>query len=78
MENRKLRCQNSETPEPINTRFVMHDYVRDVTAHATRSSAIAEGPRDASWQLKSCQLPRNSAETTCTSPVQIDVMKLEV
>ena len=30
----------------------------------TRNSAIAEGPRDASCQLKSCQLPRNSAETT--------------
>jgi len=29
----------------------------------TRSSAIAEGPRNASCQLKSCQLPRNSAET---------------
>jgi len=33
----------------------------------TRSSAIAKGPRDASCQLKSCQLPRNSAETTCTT-----------
>ena len=33
----------------------------------TRSSAIAERPRDASCQLKSCQLPRNSAETTCTT-----------
>jgi len=33
----------------------------------TRSSAIAEGPRDASCQLKSCQLPRNSAETTYTT-----------
>ena len=33
----------------------------------TRSSAIAEGPHDASCQLKSCQLPRNSAETTCTT-----------
>ena len=44
----------------------------------TRSSAIADEPRDASCQLKSCQLPRNSAETTCTtSPEQIDVMKLE-
>ena len=29
----------------------------------TRSSAIAAGPRDASCQLKSCQLPRNSTET---------------
>jgi len=44
----------------------------------TRRSAIAEGPRDASCQLKSCQLPRNSAETTCmTSPEKIEVMKLE-
>jgi len=44
----------------------------------TRSSAIAEGPRDASCQLKSCQLPRNTAETTCTtSPEQIEIMKLE-
>ena len=44
----------------------------------TRSSAIAEEPRDASCQLKSCQLPRNSAETTCTtSPKQIEVIKLE-
>ena len=44
----------------------------------TRSSAIAEGPRDVSCQLKSCQLSRNSAETTCTtSPEQIEVMKLE-
>jgi len=46
---------------------------------STRSSAIAKGPRDASSQLKSCQLPRNSVETTCTtSPDQIDVLKLEV
>ena len=45
----------------------------------TRSSAIAEGPRDASCQLKSCQLPRNSAETTyTTSRDQIDGMKLEI
>ena len=44
----------------------------------TRSSAIAEGPRDASCQLTSCQLPHNSAETTCTtSPKQIEVMKLK-
>jgi len=45
----------------------------------TRSSAIAEGPRDASCKLKSCQLPHNSAETTyTTSPDQIDGMKLEI
>ena len=45
----------------------------------TRSSAIAEGPCDASCQLKSCQLPRNSAETTyTTSSDQIDGMKLEI
>ena len=44
----------------------------------TRNLAIAEGPRDGSCQLRSCQLPRNSAETTCTtSPEQIEVMKLE-
>ena len=51
------------------------------TAHwlptKTTSSAIAEGPRDASCQLKSCQLPRNNAETTCTtSAEQIEVMRL--
>jgi len=45
---------------------------------STRSSAIAKGPRDASCQLKSCQLPRNSTETTCTTSLeQIEVMKLE-
>ena len=50
----------------------------DALVQDTRRSAIAEGPRDASCQLKSCQLPRNSAETTCTtSPEQIEVMKLE-
>jgi len=44
----------------------------------TRSSTIAEGPRDASRQLKSCQLPRTSADTTCTTtPEQIEVMELE-
>ena len=50
-----------------------------LTVKFTRSSAIAEGPRDASCQLKSCQLPHNSAETTyLTSPDQIDGMKLEI
>jgi len=44
----------------------------------TRSSAIAEGPRDAWCQLKNCQLSPNSAPTTCTtSPEKIEIMKLE-
>jgi len=52
--------------------------VADASINA-RSSAIAEGPRDASCHLKSCQLPRNSAETTyTTSPDQINGMKLEI
>ena len=52
---------------------------QDLCVGGTRSSAIAEGPRDASCQFKSCQLPRNSAETTyTTSPDQIDGMKLEI
>jgi len=69
-------------------RNALQDFVRDPTSSTdsfrslhTRSSAIAEGPRDASCQLKSCQLPRNSAETTyTTSPDQIDCrpMKLEI
>jgi len=63
-------------------RFVPNSFAKGVTVPLikdTRSSAIAEGPRDASCQLKSCQLPRNSAETTyMTSPDQIDGMKLEI
>jgi len=55
-----------------------HGSASVVKAIKTRSSAIAEGPRDASCQLKSCQLPRNSAGTTCTtSPEQIELIKLE-
>jgi len=55
-------------------------YSNNVVAdiYCTRSSAIAEGPRDESCQLKFCQLQRNNAETTCTtSPELIEVMKLE-
>jgi len=53
-------------------------YVPAELSYSTRSSAIADGPRDASCQLKSGQLPRSSAETTCTtSPEEIEVMKLE-
>ena len=38
-------------------------------ARLTRSSAVAE-ESEASCQLKSCQLLRNSAETTCTTSVR--------
>jgi len=59
-------------PPPLNEMGVRTDRrPRLTSSHSlmvfsldlTRSSAIAEGPRDASCQLKSCQLPRNSAET---------------
>jgi len=53
------------------------DNAIDTVLWRTRSSAIAEGPCSPSCQLKSCQLPRSSAETTCvTTPEQIEVMKL--
>ena len=51
---------------------VTHDEAHTVSRILTRSSAIAEGPRDASCQLKSCQLPRNNAETNSTSPEEIE------
>ena len=52
--------------------------IKKPARNVTRSSAIAEGPRDASCQLKSCQLSCNSAETTSTtSPEQIEVTKLK-
>ena len=46
---------------------IVYTYVLFCSRLRTRSTAIAEGPRDASCQLKSCQLPRNSAETTISS-----------
>ena len=80
------------TSEPNSAVYIVHRYVSTSQSfqattvgevHASRlksrSSAIAEGPRDASCQLKSCQLSHNSAETTCTtSPENIEVMKLEI
>ena len=43
-----------------------------------RSSATADGPRDAMCQSKSCQLLHNSVGTTCTtSPEQMEVMESE-
>jgi len=50
-----------------------------VKQRKTRSSAIAEGPRNASCQLKSCQSPTQVHKLyLTTSPEQIEVMKLEV
>jgi len=72
--NQRIECCFNDT---INLRRLTPHIMPCYTY--TRSSAIAEGPRDASYQLKSCQLPRNSAETTyTTSPDQIDGMKLEI
>ena len=61
------------------TRFAIAGIAYDDNVKCkNKDPAIAEGPRDALCQLKSCQLPCNSAETTCTtSPEQIEVMKLE-
>jgi len=50
-----------------------------IRRYTYKKLSYRRGPRDASCQLKSCQLPRYSAaETTCTtSPEQIEVMKLD-
>jgi len=63
----------------------LSDFIRNPTNSAdrfrcllTRSSAIADGPRDAMCQSKSGQLLHNNVGTTCTtSPEQIEVMELE-
>ena len=52
---------------------------KETSEKCNKKLSYRRGPRDASCQLKSCQLPRNSAETTyTTSPDQIDGMKLEI
>ena len=78
------QCSDRPTDRPTQRCvYLFTTHCHSVTAktlylNVTRSSAVADGPRDASCQLKSCQLPRNSAETTCTtSPEQTEVMKLE-
>ena len=38
-----------------------------VIRKTTRNSATADGPRDAKCQSKSCQLPHNSAGTSCAT-----------
>ena len=44
----------------------------------TKSSATADGPRDATCQSKSCQLLHDSVGTSCTTnPEQIEVMELD-
>ena len=70
-------CTTAQRPRPagvsgVDIRPIQRTLYRWYTGkhlmrRRTRSSAIAERPRDASCQLKSCQLPRNSAETTCTT-----------
>jgi len=91
-DNIQIVCTSLGTDNHANTSSLnfygldaLHDTQQQSTEDCvcykllTRSSAIAEGPRDASCQLKSCQLPCNSAETTCTtSPQQSEVMKLRL
>jgi len=60
-------CKTVQLPFKIHTRPHSSIIPRSASIHSTRSSAIAEGPHDAPYQLKSCQLPSNSAETTCTT-----------
>jgi len=64
---------------------VEFDFTADLTGTGNRSEGVIKqeaqiSPRDrAMRRVKSCQLPRNSAETTyTTSPDQIDGMKLEI
>jgi len=82
--NALLRNQNIYTLDHtiitvhLASQLLVSSSYSETDPEKTRSSAIANGPCDASCQLKSCQLPSNSAETTCTtSPEQIEVMKLE-
>ena len=74
-----IKIYTSKKTLHVLTSLFMPRFVFIVYYVNTRSSAIAEGPRDASCQWKSGQLPRNSAETTyATSPDQVDGMKLEI
>ena len=59
--------KQKEQSEYVDRTQRRHETALTRALEITRSSAIAEGPRDASCQLKSCQLPRNNAETTCTT-----------
>ena len=80
---RRRKCNHTILPgatrSQLKSGYLLHNCMNKLyNKSTTRSSAIADGPRDASCQLKSCQLPRNSTETTCTTtPEQIEVMKLE-
>ena len=71
-QHQQFRIDGGWLPSNVADKHVCF-LVLNIYSYSTKSSAIAEGPRDASCQLKSCQLPRNSAETTCTtSPDRID------
>ena len=79
LQNLVYWCKMGLLTSPTVKKFNFKNQRWRTAAILTRSSAIAEGPRDASCQLKSWQLPRNSAETTyTTSPNKIDGMKLEI
>jgi len=79
---RRKREHHSELKKDVESTFVAGELseeksssggleVRTVNGRVNITASINKklsvGPRDASCQLKSCQLPRNSAETTCTT-----------
>ena len=67
-ENKTINTINSKTPIIHRRKYnfiCKHNLETNETAGF--QSRDAEGPRDESCQLKACQLPRNSAETNCTT-----------
>jgi len=48
--------------------------VKDKTRSQTRSSYIAEGPRDALWQSKSCQM----AQTYTKNPFELKIKYVKI
>jgi len=67
------RRRNDKLQGSVATRL------RSTIENTVKLVVVECSQRDVSCQLKSCQLPRNCAETTyTTSPDQIDGMKLEI
>ena len=59
-QHQQFRIDGGWVPCNVAHKHVCY-LVLNIYPYPTKSSAIAEGPLDASCQLESCQLPRNSA-----------------